>query len=727
MDRSIRRRVGLGRLAVPVAISVLLVPFAPAVAPAVALAATVDQATVAPMAATTAKDAPTPAWTDVGGPVVHESAAGQLANNSTIILTIPAAFEFNTSAGTAGAGGTNCAGISLSGLTFPDAQHAKVTITAQSTGACDITWNGLQVRPVSKSLGGLQQVTGSITNTGTASAPATGYGTLTEVPGAADHLVFSAQPSFGLPGLPLQTQPAVIVADAVGNRVFIDSGTAVTLSLSANPGGSSAALTCYQANNQTSTVQGLATFSGCRINVAAIGYQLTATDTTALRPNPYTLATSSLFDVANTLVFTTQPSGAKGGIAFTTQPVVQIRVGTATATHTTGVPVQLAIYSYSVAGGSLTCNPALSNAGVATFTGCAIDKAGTYTLRATAGSLSVISNSLTVTAGLASKVTFVQQPAGAAAGQAFTTQPIVAITDAGGNVVTSGVSAYIVLSIGANPGVPAGVLSCTSGLTLATATTGANAGKAVFSGCAISNSGVGYTLVATPLNVVCATNACTTPNVLAASSSAAFTVTAPAAELTLTPSSSVITWGSTVYLSAHFAKNGAGKTFTLQGARDGVSWTTIATRTADATGSDVFPYRPATNLWYRAVFAGTSDLVAGTSNQPRVVVRQIALLRPTNLGKVKVVSAGTQVTFTTTVRPARPELPKTMVTFRFYRYVSGHWTYVTKRDVYIDSTGRASWTWRFSTRGEWYVRSIANPTPYNANSVWSPVERYSVR
>jgi len=25
------------------------------------------------------------------------------------------------------------------------------------------------------------------------------------------------------------------------------------------------------------------------------------------------------------------------------------------------------------------------------------------------------------------------------------------------------------------------------------------------------------------------------------------------------------------------------------------------------------------------------------------------------------------------------------------------------------------------------VRSIANPTPFNANSEWSPIERYSVR
>ena len=721
MNRSIRHSVGFGRLAVPVAIAALLGPLVPAVTPAVAFA-TVDPATVAPMPATTAKDAPVPAWTTVGGPVVHESSAGQLANNSTIILTIPATFEFNTAVGSVAAGGTGCASMVLSSLSYPDAQHVLVTVSTQSTVACDVTWNGLQVHPVSKSLGGLAQVTGSITNTGTSAGVigSSGYGTLVEVPGPADHLAFSTQPSFGVPGFAFQTQPAVIVADAVGNRVFSDSSTVVALTL-INPSGVSGVLTC----NSATANQGLATFSGCRINTAAVGYKLSAAG------GSYTSATSSLFDVADTLVFTTQPAGAKGGAAFTTQPVVEIRAGSTKAVNTSGASVQLSINTAPATGGNLTCttNPVSSSAGVATFasSGCAIDKVGTYTLRATAGLLSVASGSLTVMAGLASKVTFVQQPAGAEAGQAFTTQPIVAITDAGGNVVSSGVSATVVLSIGSNPGVPAGVLTCAPGLSLATATSGANAGQALFSGCAISNSGIGYTLLATPLNVVCAAGACATSGVLAASTSSAFTVTAPTAVITLTPSASVITWGSTVYLTTHFAKNGAGKSFTIQGTRDGVNWTAIATRTADASGNDMFAYRPETNLWYRDVFAGTSDLAAGMSNQPRVVDRQIAILRPTNFGRVKAISAGTKVTFTTTVRPARPELPKAKVTFRFYRFVSGHWTYVTKRDVYIDSTGRASWTWTFSTRGEWYVRAIANPTPYNANSVWSPVERYSVR
>ena len=42
------------------------------------------------------------------------------------------------------------------------------------------------------------------------------------------------------------------------------------------------------------------------------------------------------------------------------------------------------------------------------------------------------------------------------------------------------------------------------------------------------------------------------------------------------------------------------------------------------------------------------------------------------------------------------------------------------------STGVASFTWTFASSGLWYVCSMANATPYNANSVKSPTEQYKV-
>ena len=201
------------------------------------------------------------------------------------------------------------------------------------------------------------------------------------------------------------------------------------------------------------------------------------------------------------------------------------------------------------------------------------------------------------------------------------------------------------------------------------------------------------------------------------------------AALSVTASSNVITWGSGVTLSVDLAPpgtSGAGRTVALIASRDGITWSTIASLTTDPTGNASFSYRPATNLWYRAVFAGASDVPAGTSAPVRVVVRQIALLRPTNSGSVRKVPRGTTITFTTTVRPARPELSPARVRLVVYHYVSGRWVLIAQRDRSIDADGRASWSWSFSSPGAWYVRSIADPTPYNANSVWSPVERYDI-
>ena len=42
----------------------------------------------------------------------------------------------------------------------------------------------------------------------------------------------------------------------------------------------------------------------------------------------------------------------------------------------------------------------------------------------------------------------------------------------------------------------------------------------------------------------------------------------------------------------------------------------------------------------------------------------------------------------------------------------------------VDSAGVATLNVKFASTGEFYVRSLALPTTFNANSVWSPVERY---
>lgn len=748
MNVAITRSQRAGRLAALASAAALLAALLPAGPVAVVFgAASVTPATILGGATTigadTAADAPVPAWTTLVGPQIIEDAAGQLVNNGTIVLTAPSGFEFKTTGtpGSIAAGGTGCgASLAFGALSFA-ATTVSVTVTAQSTAPCTATYSGLQVHPTTGSLGGATQRTGNITNTGnTGPGGSTNYGTLTEVPGAAVKLGYTQQPSTSPSGVAFATQPKVAIQDAVGNTVTTASASITLAKVNPTTGGPGTLGGCTSA---VATVAGVATFAGCAITGTGIGYKLLAEDATGGGGgHPYTQINSALFDIPDNLGFETQPGGgagsgskAQGGVAFTNQPKVTVRSGTSNFTTNKAANDSTTLITLSIksgtgtAGAVLTCDQAgtllTATAGSAQFTGCKINKSGTaYKLIATSspayGTNNWESAAFDVVAGPATKLTFITQPAGAGAGQAFTTQPVVAITDAGGNVVTTGVSANVSLTIGVNPGVPAGALSCVPSITIATATSGANAGKATYSGCKITNSGVGYTLNAIATSVVGVVS-------LASATSDPFTVTAPGAVITVSTSASVITWGQFVTVTTAFAVNGAGKIFTLQGTRDGFTWSTLATLTTGSGGTAAFVYKPATNLYYRAVFAGSSDLLPGTSNSARTVVRQIALLRPTNGGLIKSIARNTSITFTTTVRPARPELPLAKVSFRFYRLSGGSWTLVTTRDVYIDALGKAATTFKFTSGGSWYVRTIANPTSYNANSVWSPVERYNVR
>lgn len=156
--------------------------------------------------------------------------------------------------------------------------------------------------------------------------------------------------------------------------------------------------------------------------------------------------------------------------------------------------------------------------------------------------------------------------------------------------------------------------------------------------------------------------------------------------------------------------------------RDGSSFTEIATIAADAAGIASTLYAPSDNRYYRAVFQGAADLAPRQSTDVRVVVRQWAPLRPLSLGRT--VRAGATLTLTTTVLPSRADLPVPVVRYVQYRLTGGLWKLVRTEDVIADASGAARWTVSFPGRASWYVRSMALPTPLNANSAWSQVNRY---
>ena len=367
--------------------------------------------------------------------------------------------------------------------------------------------------------------------------------------------------------------------------------------------------------------------------------------------------------------------------------------------------------------GALNCSGTTTqtaSAGIATFT-CSIAKVGTgYALKATStpNYVAATSTPFNVVIGPAAKLAFVNPPAGAGAGSPFNPDLQVAVEDAGGNVI-SGVTATIQLSFGTNP--VAASLNCTGGTQATTVN-----GIATFPGCSISTQASGYTLIAHAVSV--------TPAItLANAQTDPFAIGATGATLTIAASASVITWGGSVTLTLGFPSGGAGRSLALQVSKDNATWSTVTTVTTDASGSATFAYRPSDNRYYRASFAGSADVSSGVSPSTRVVVRQISVLRPTGSGHVKRVPVGTVVNFVTTVRPARPELPPAVVTYVVYQLQGSRWVLVVTRDLTINAAGKTTLTLTFSAPGSFYVRSIARPTTANANSPWSPIERYDVR
>jgi hypothetical protein len=283
----------------------------------------------------------------------------------------------------------------------------------------------------------------------------------------------------------------VTVQDAGGNTISTSTAS-VTLSIGTNPGGGT-----LSGNKTVSAVNGVASFSGLSIDKAGTGYRLAAAS------SGLTNGTSATFNItagpAVKVGFTRNPSGARGGTAFTTQPLVAVQDLSGNTVTTSNAQITVAIGT-NPSGGILSgTKTIIAVSGVATYSGLSIDKVGTgYTLVATSAGLSSgTSAAFNVTVGVAAKLAFVRNPGNAVAGQAFGIQPQVAIQDAGGNTVTSS-TVSITVALGNNP----------TGATLnGTKSVNAVSGVATFTNLSITNSGTGYTLVATRTGLTSATSA----------------------------------------------------------------------------------------------------------------------------------------------------------------------------------------------------------------------------
>jgi hypothetical protein len=259
-----------------------------------------------------------------------------------------------------------------------------------------------------------------------------GYDNFAVDPPGPAKLDYFQQPTSGTAGVALS--PFVVaVEDIAGHTVSTDAST-VTLTLSHGT----------FANGATSvtapSVNGVATFNNLVINAPG-SYVLRATDTNPnLDPGyaPFTINPSS--SSATQLAFVQQPSNVTAGTAISPAVTVAVEDATgATVTSDTST-VTLTLSSGTFAGGSNTVSAAAVN-GVATFSNLVINTPGSYTLAASDGTLTgATSSSFAVSAGVASKLAFVQQPSNATASAAISPAVTVAVQDAGGNTVTSDTS-----------------------------------------------------------------------------------------------------------------------------------------------------------------------------------------------------------------------------------------------------------------------------------------------
>jgi ribosomal protein L24E len=213
---------------------------------------------------------------------------------------------------------------------------------------------------------------------------------------------------------------------------------------------------------------------------------------------------------ATKLAFTTEPGGAAAGSPLSTQPVVTVENAGNGAAITDTSDVTLAVTDPAGATFGCTTNPETAVAGVATFAGCDIHTAGTYTLTATDGTLtSAVSMTVTITPP-AARIVFTTEPsATATGGTAFVRQPAVTVQDTLGHTVTTDTSA-VALTLTT----PAGATLTCNPHSNAKAAVG---GVATFTGCNIDrNSGTAYTLTATDGSLTGATSTGTVVSVGAA-------------------------------------------------------------------------------------------------------------------------------------------------------------------------------------------------------------------
>jgi hypothetical protein len=366
--------------------------------------------------------------------ITARTLTGQSAT-ATISVTLPGSVL------TATGGGTGSVGTSLPVTALVTASDGVPVAGLPVTFA--VATGGGSVTPAGATTGVDGKATASWklgTTVGAQTLNVTAVGSTKTVSATAEALkaskiVITSGPANGRVGQPFSVSAQV--QDSLGTIVKDFSGT-LSAALGSNPPGAS-----LGGATSATVSNGVATFTGLTVSKAGKGF------TVVVSGGGLTSATSGSFDMAGPtatkLVFTiTPPATAQAGAPFAVTVTAQDSSGATVTDFSETVGLQL-----TGGNGALSGTTSLAAvAGVASFDKLSIDRPGTYTLKASAGTLTPASSSISITVGDPKQIRPVRGTA--QTGPAMTTLDtiIVRLVDAGGNGVPSHTVTFTVTSGG---------------------------------------------------------------------------------------------------------------------------------------------------------------------------------------------------------------------------------------------------------------------------------------
>jgi len=185
--------------------------------------------------------------------------------------------------------------------------------------------------------------------------------------------------------------------------------------------------------------------------------------------------------------------------------------------------------------------------------------------------------------------------------------------------------------------------------------------------------------------------------------------------ITLNASARLVAPGSSVVLSGRVGGvSGAGAgPVTLERSVGGTAWESVASFFPAPDGTFVTTHHVDANTSFRAVLEATATSAPASSPPARVLVRRGVSLVGVSSTVMHTVPASKAVSLTAAVSPSAPDV---RVVLQVWQYDGGVGAYVLKTTLsQLSAGGRASFSWRPTTVGQYQLRVVTPPTPLYAN------------